>query len=95
MDSFILEAAKQVPALVVLAWIVNKFIAANSASQTLIKEQASASMQAIKDQSDACHKVQTAIADKTVTALDNNTKAFVRCEVALEKCERKDADAKP
>lgn len=84
MDPLFVEAAKQVPSLAVLVFIVIKFLA-------FVRETEVARSSSLEALGDTCHAFQERLGnatqkviDRNSEALEKNTEAMTRIEVILD-----------
>lgn len=89
--SILVEAAKQVPALIVMAWLAKTFLSAMRSERDLQVKLEEARAESMKEMGEACHDFQkdlsernTAMMTKVERAVDNNTQVLIKVADRLE-----------
>lgn len=103
LDELLIEAAKQVPSLVVLVFIVIRFLAQQNASEERRNQRDKAVLTCLQQFGGACHSFQdqitaryeaqasriTASLDRNTESLGRNTEAICHFETFILKPEKK------
>jgi hypothetical protein len=92
LSQFLLEVAKQVPALVVLMLIVDRFLKALNGVAARFEQVEDKRSESLETLGDSCHAFQRdvqakneAVMGKVVTALDRNTESLGKNTYALDR----------